>query len=46
VVSKVFEPNARDPGMPQFARRVEKVFAELYPRYAFTSIAGPRWRAE
>ena len=46
VVRKVFEPNAHDLGTPQFARRVEKVFAELYPLYAFTSIAGPRWRAE
>lgn len=46
VVRKVFEPNARGLGTPTFARRVETVFAELYPLYSFTSIAGPRWRAE
>ncbi len=46
VVRKVFEPNARDLGTPEFARRVREIFAELYPLYAFTSVAGPRWRAE
>jgi uncharacterized protein (TIGR02453 family) len=46
VVRKVFKPNARDLRTSRFARRVETIFAELYALYAFTSIAGPRWRAE
>lgn len=46
VVRKVFQPNARHLGEPQFAAEVEKIFAELYPLYAFTSIPGPRWRAQ
>jgi uncharacterized protein (TIGR02453 family) len=46
VVRKVFVPKARGLATPGFARTIERVFAELYPLYAFTSIAGPRWRAE
>jgi uncharacterized protein (TIGR02453 family) len=46
VVRRVFEPNARHLATPRFTGRVQKVFAELYPLYAFTSIAGPRWRTE
>jgi uncharacterized protein (TIGR02453 family) len=45
IVRKVFEPGARDLATPAFARRVEKIFAELYPLYALTSVAGARWNA-
>ena len=45
IVRKVFLPNARGLGTPQFARRVEEVFRELYPLYAFSSVAGPKWKA-
>ena len=43
IVRKVFEPGARGLANPSFVRQVEKIFAELYPLYACTSIAGPRW---
>jgi uncharacterized protein (TIGR02453 family) len=46
VVRRVFGPRAPVLAGPSFARTVERTFAELYPLYAFTSIAGPRWRAE
>ena len=45
VVRRVFLPNARGLATPGFARRVEEIFAELYPLYIFTSEAGPKWRA-
>lgn len=46
IVRKVFLPNARGLGTPAFARQVETIFANLYPIYVFTSVAGPRWQAE
>jgi uncharacterized protein (TIGR02453 family) len=46
IVRKVFEPNARRLGSPAFARRVERIFRELYPLYVFSSVASPRWRKE
>jgi uncharacterized protein (TIGR02453 family) len=46
VVRKVFLPNSRGVGTPDFARRVERIFADLYPLYVFTSAAGPRWQRD
>ncbi len=46
VVRRVFRPRAAALAGPGFAPTVGRIFAELYPLYAFTSIAGPRWRAE
>ena len=46
IVRKVFLPNARGLPTPAFARQVERVFAELYPLYVFTTVASPRWAAE
>ncbi len=46
IVRKVFVPNARGLASPAFARRVEDIFAELYPLYVFTSVSGSRWRSE
>ncbi len=46
IVRKVFLPNARGLATPAFAHQVERIFADLYPLYVFTSIAGPRWQAE
>ena len=43
IVRKVFEPGARGLATPAFARQVERTFAELFPLYAVTSLAGPRW---
>jgi uncharacterized protein (TIGR02453 family) len=45
VVRRVFLPNARGLTTPAFARRVEQIFAELYPLYVFTSDASPRWQS-
>jgi len=45
VVRKVFEPDARGLDSPAFAKQVEKMFSELYPLYAFTSVSGSRWKA-
>ncbi|MBZ5514040.1 MAG: DUF2461 domain-containing protein [Acidobacteriia bacterium] len=44
IVRKVFEPGARGLGAPAFAGQVERVFAELYPLYVFTSVASGRWK--
>jgi len=44
IVRKVFLPNARGLGTPNFARQVEGVFQELYPLYVFCSVASPKWR--
>ena len=44
IVRKVFEPSARGLTTSAFARQVEKIFMELYPLYAFTSVAGARWK--
>jgi len=46
IVRKVFLPTARGIQTPEFARQVERTFAELYPLYVFTSVAGPRWQKE
>ena len=46
VVRKVFLPNARGLGSPAFAQVVERVFAELYPLFVFTSVVTPKWEAE
>lgn len=44
IVRKVFAPNARGLATPAFARQVERIFAELYPLYVFTSVAGASWK--
>jgi uncharacterized protein (TIGR02453 family) len=46
IVRKVFLPNARGLARPAFVRRVEEIFAQLYPLYLFTSMSSPRWKAE
>jgi uncharacterized protein (TIGR02453 family) len=46
IVRKVFLPTSRGVQTPAFARQVEKIFADLYPFYAFTSVAGPHWQRE
>ncbi len=46
VVRKVFLPNARGIATPAFAGTVERIFAELYPLYIFTSNSGPKWETE
>jgi uncharacterized protein (TIGR02453 family) len=45
IVRRVFEPGARGLATSAFARHVERIFAELYPLYAFTSEAGAGWKA-
>jgi uncharacterized protein (TIGR02453 family) len=45
VVRRVFLPNARGLASPEFARRVETIFSELYPLYVFTTVEGSRWQA-
>lgn len=45
IVRKVFEPGARGLDAPAFAKQVEKIFADLYPLYVFTSVSNPRWKA-
>ena len=46
VVRRVFLPNARGLDTSAFALRVERIFAELYPLYVFTSETSPRWQAQ
>ncbi len=46
IVRKVFTPSARGLSTPAFARRVERIFRDLYPLYVFTSVSSPRWQAE
>lgn len=46
VVRKVFLPNGRGLGSSGLVRQVERMIADLYPLYAFTSVAGPGWRRE
>ncbi len=46
VVRKVFPAGARGLALPAFARQVRRTFGELYPLYAFTSIAGAKWQAK
>lgn len=44
VVRRVFLPNARGLATPAFARRVEQIFADLYPLCVFASEASPKWQ--
>lgn len=46
IVRKVFLPNSRGLGTPAFAETVERVFAELYPLFIFTSALNPQWQTE
>ncbi len=46
VVRRVFPAGSRLAASPGFAARIEEIFRQLYPLLAFTSIAGPRWRAQ
>ena len=46
IVRKVFPAESRVLGSEAFAGRIRRIFAELYPVYVFTSLAGPRWQAE
>jgi uncharacterized protein (TIGR02453 family) len=46
IVRKVFLPNARGIATPAFARVVERIFAELYPLFIFTSVVTPKWEAD
>lgn len=46
IVRKVFLPTTRGIQAPGFARQVERIFADLYRLYVFTSVAGPRWQGE
>jgi uncharacterized protein (TIGR02453 family) len=46
VVRKVFLPNARGLGTPAFAGVVERIFADLYPLFIFTSVGSPNWQAK
>lgn len=46
IVRKVFLPNARGLGTPAFAQVIERVFADLYPLFVFSSVASPKWKAE
>jgi uncharacterized protein (TIGR02453 family) len=46
IVRKVFLPTARAIQSPAFARQIERTFADLYPLYVFTSVAGRPWQKE
>jgi uncharacterized protein (TIGR02453 family) len=46
VVRKVFLPNSRGVGTPEFSRQIERIFSDLFPLYVFTSVAGPHWPRE
>ena len=46
IVRKVFLPGAPGIGAPEFTRKVQEIFARLYPLYVFTSVASPRWQAQ
>lgn len=46
VVRKVFLPNSRGVGTPKFTRQAEAIFADLFPLYVFTSVAGAQWQRE
>ncbi len=46
VVRKVFLPNSRGLGTAAFAGVVERIFAELYPLFIFTSVVTPKWEAQ
>ena len=44
VVRRVFEAGSSGLGATEFAGRIAKVFRDLYPLYAFTSVSDPQWR--
>jgi uncharacterized protein (TIGR02453 family) len=44
IVRKVVLPGGRGVQTPLFARQVERIFADLYPLYVFSSVAGPGWQ--
>jgi uncharacterized protein (TIGR02453 family) len=44
VVRKVFAPGSREVASPKFSAKVQRVFSDLYPLYAFTSISGAGWK--
>lgn len=46
IVRKVFLPNARGLATPAFVRKVEEIFAQLYPLYVFSSASSSKWKAE
>jgi len=46
IVRKVFLPEARAIQSPAFAGQIERIFADLYPLYVFTSVESPSWRRE
>jgi uncharacterized protein (TIGR02453 family) len=46
IVRKVFSPRARGLASAEFASQVEQIFAQLYPLYAFSSSASPRWQRD
>lgn len=46
IVRKIFLPKVRGVATPAFARQVERIFAELYPLYVFTSVSSRGWQAE
>ena len=46
VVRKVLLPTSRGVQTPAFAQQVERIIANLYSLYVFTSVDGPRWQKE
>jgi uncharacterized protein (DUF2461 family) len=46
VVRRVFPPETRALQSPGFARQVERIFADLYPLYVFSSVPGLGWQRE
>ena len=46
IVRKVFLPGARKLETAAFAGEVQRIFADLYPLFIFTSVASPRWEGE
>jgi uncharacterized protein (TIGR02453 family) len=46
IVRKVFLPASRGVQTPTFTKQVERIIADLYPLYVFTSMEDPRWQKE
>jgi uncharacterized protein (TIGR02453 family) len=46
VVRRVIPPETRALQSPAFTRQVERIFAELYPFYVFSSVPGSGWQRE
>ncbi len=44
IARKVFLPNSRALASPSFLSEVQKIFADLFPFYVFTSVASTGWR--